>query len=315
MVSFGNPDMDKTPRGLRLRHLEVLHWIMTRGSLTGAAEALNTSQPTVSRDLSELERQLGRKLFLREGRRLRPTPEAELIYSQIAPNYMCADQLFELTEQVASGTAGRIRIACIPCLGMQVVPDTVSALVQARPHCQVDLQIHSRDTIADLVRDSKFDVVFSVVGGKVAGGLSVEPIGTVQAVCVFHPSSRLSACSVITPADLADESFIALDPSYMSRQKVNEIFRTAGVAMKTIMTTQTAVAACGVVKNGFGVSIIDPMTAAFSKDEKLCVRPFAPAANFDYIAAFPRREINRPLVRAVIDGVRNRITAANAIRH
>ena len=300
-------DMDRS-RGLRLRHLELFHWTMVRGSITGAAEALGTSQPTVSRDLAELERLLGTRLFQREGRSIRPTREAEYLHGEVARNYLCADLLLDLSEQVVSGQAGRIRIASVPSMALGVVPAMIATLVRERPQSTVELQVHGRDTIFEMLAEHRFDVVFTVVGGTVPEGMDVELLGPARAVCVFHPDSPLAGLDVITPADLADSDFIALDPNYVSRQKIGEVFLKAGTTPRTFMTTQTAISACSVIRSGFGVTIIDPLTADFARDENLCVRRFEPVVTFDYIAAFPHRQVNRPLVEAAIRETRNGMT-------
>ena len=61
---------------LRLRHIEVFHAIMTTGSASRAAEQMRTSQPTISRVLAEVEREIPFSLFDRDGRALAPKPEA-----------------------------------------------------------------------------------------------------------------------------------------------------------------------------------------------------------------------------------------------
>ena len=65
---------------LNSRQIEVFYTIYKEGSLTRAARRLNVSQPSVSNSLRYTEQKLGLKLFLRRGKRLIPTPEADILY-------------------------------------------------------------------------------------------------------------------------------------------------------------------------------------------------------------------------------------------
>lgn len=296
--------MEARPRRpLGLRQIEILHWIMTTGSLTGAAAAMTTSQPTISRDLARLERALGRRLFRREGRRLVATEEARQIHAEIAKNYLCAEAVAELAAQILGGVRGRVRVAAVPSLALRAVPDALCALIRDHPLCSFDLQVHSRDSIAGFLREGQFDVAFTVLGGD-SGQLPAERLATVEAVCVCHRASRLAALDVVTPADLADEPFISLAPSYLSRLKVDEVFLRARVTPRVFMTTQTAISACGMIARGHGVTVIDPLTAAFAEGAAIAARPFRPEVRFDYVALVPGREADRPLVAGLIARLR-----------
>ena len=68
---------------MRARQIEVFRMVMRCGTLTGAAEALNVSQPALSQILLHTEDELGFKLFQRVKGRLIPTPEAEEIYPEV----------------------------------------------------------------------------------------------------------------------------------------------------------------------------------------------------------------------------------------
>ena len=78
---------------MNARKLEVFRAVMRNGSLTAAAQALNVSQPAVSKTLRHFEDQIGYPLFDRIGGRLRATPEAHLLYED-------ADRVFREIEAV-----------------------------------------------------------------------------------------------------------------------------------------------------------------------------------------------------------------------
>lgn len=293
---------------LRLRHVELFHWIMSTGTVTGAAAAMGSSQPTISRDLAQMETIIGKPLFLRDNRRLEPTAEARILHAEIEKSYASIDQLHELAGQVFSGAYGLLSIACVPSIALNLVPIAIHRMAGKAPRCTFELEVHSRDAILKLLRSRAFDVAFTVLGGDTEG-LTTTYLATVDAVCVFHASSPLSVLDVVRPQDIAQLPFISLAENYMSRSKVDEVMLRAGVQPKTLITTQTAISACGVIRMGTGVTIIDPLTAAAARDDNVQVRPFLPRVQFDYVAAVPNRDVNRPLVESMIDLVRQEFDA------
>lgn len=293
---------------LRLRHVELFHWIMSTGTVTGAAAAMGSSQPTISRDLAQMETIIGKPLFLRDNRRLEPTAEARILYAEVEKSYSSVDQLHELAGQVFSGAYGLLRIACVPSIALNLVPTAIHLMAGKAPYSTFELEVHSRDSILELLRSRAFDVAFTVLGGDTVG-LNTTYLATVDAVCVFHASSPLAALDVVRPQDVAQLPFISLAERYMSRWKVDEVMIRAGVQPKTLITTQTAISACGVIRMGTGVTIIDPLTAAAARDDSVLVRPFLPRVQFDYVAAVPNRDVNRPLVEGMIELVRQEFDA------
>ena len=75
------------------RHIQVFRAVMTTGSVTSAAEMLFTSQPTISRELGQLEYLLGFPLFDRVRGRLRPTARALTLYDDVQRSYIGLDRI------------------------------------------------------------------------------------------------------------------------------------------------------------------------------------------------------------------------------
>ena len=69
---------------IKLRHLDTLAAFMKTGSVTEAAQVMHTTQPNASKSLKQLEEFAGVRLFERIAGRLRPTPEAELLFAHAA---------------------------------------------------------------------------------------------------------------------------------------------------------------------------------------------------------------------------------------
>ena len=89
---------------------------MAVGTVTGAAEILNTSQPAVSRSLKQLEDAVKMPLFNRSGNRVVPTQEAFLLYEEVDKSFRGIRRIGRAAEEIRNLRQGRIHIACAPCL-------------------------------------------------------------------------------------------------------------------------------------------------------------------------------------------------------
>ena len=106
---------------MRLRHIEVFHAIYISGSITGAAELLYVSQPSVSKVLSHAEQQLGFPLFHRNKGKLTPTAEAEIMFPEIKRIYQQLKTVRHLAGNIGNGATGIINLAVTPALGFDVL--------------------------------------------------------------------------------------------------------------------------------------------------------------------------------------------------
>ena len=91
------------------RHIEVFRAVMTAGSVTGAAQLLYTSQPTVSRELARMEQLLGYALFERVQGRLRATARALLLWDEVRRSWQGLERVIDRAVEL-----GRPQGQCKP---------------------------------------------------------------------------------------------------------------------------------------------------------------------------------------------------------
>ncbi len=99
---------------MKLRHIEVFHAVYLTGSASGAARALNVSQPSISKIIRYAEDQLGFKLFDRTKGRLIPTEKAVKLFAEIEPVFEKVNALKAFATKLASTKKGRLRFAMTP---------------------------------------------------------------------------------------------------------------------------------------------------------------------------------------------------------
>jgi DNA-binding NarL/FixJ family response regulator len=110
---------------MNLRHIEIFHAVYINGSVSGAARALNISQPSVSKTLRHAESLLGFPLFQRTRGRLVATEDAHLLFSEVSEIQDRVHALREAGRNLKRGTAGTLRVSALPSLALAALPTAV----------------------------------------------------------------------------------------------------------------------------------------------------------------------------------------------
>lgn len=289
---------------MRLRHIEVFRALMLTHSVTRAAEHLRTSQPTASRFLSELEREIGFKLFTRTRGKLVPTPEAEALYIEVQRSFAGLDRIAEVAAGIADFRFDRLRISSIPAFSIGVLVDVIAAFRRQHESVSITLEVSTFNEVVRNVVANQCEIGFVAYPVDHAG-VAQHPITEGQSVCILPAGHPLAARPRLTPADLRNEPFISLNRTVYSGQNVDRIFEEAGVRRNIVLETQTASVACAFVKNGMGVAIIDPFTAHSVADDRLVARPFEPGFLFRFSALTRSDHPSPRIARLFLDAVRN----------
>jgi DNA-binding transcriptional LysR family regulator len=118
--------------------------VLTEGSLSGAARALDIAQPTVGRHVAALERALGAALFTRSQTGLRPTESALALrtYAEAMSNSVAA--LERAASGQGPGVRGVVRVTASEVIGVEVLPPIVAQLREEHPELQVELMLSNR---------------------------------------------------------------------------------------------------------------------------------------------------------------------------
>src|ERR1700761_7761909 len=107
---------------MNLRHIEIFHAVYMNGSVMSAAQALNVSQPSVSKVLAHAEIKLGFPLFRRLRGRLVPTDEAHILFREISELHGRVQSIQKTAKNLRGGIAGYLRLAVLPALGLSATP-------------------------------------------------------------------------------------------------------------------------------------------------------------------------------------------------
>ncbi|MBP6903478.1 MAG: LysR family transcriptional regulator [Burkholderiaceae bacterium] len=127
------------PATLDWNLLRALGAVLEQGSLTAAAARLGCSQPTLSRQIAALERQLAQPLFERTGRRLRPSAAAQALAEPAQRMLAAARALAQAADAPSRSLAGTVRLTASQVVSAFVLPPLLARLAELHPEIQIEL--------------------------------------------------------------------------------------------------------------------------------------------------------------------------------
>ena len=282
---------------MNLRQLEVFHAIMQAGSVTGAANALNVSQPAISGVLKHTEQRLKMKLFERIGGRLYPTPEATAILPDVSEIFGRIDTLHRSMQEMRDGRSGRIVVATSPTLVNAYLPRAIGLFCKLSPLVQISILSLPTPSAIERVarREADIGLVYAPVLDR---GVEAEDLAITEIACVVPKTHPLAHKEEVSALDLVDESVISLGPRTMLGMLIEEASRRAGgIAPLIRIEASSSLTACLLVSEGAGVALVDRAAAVSRKFDDLAFRSYSPKISVPIKLIYPRE---RPRARATL---------------
>lgn len=269
------------------RQLEAFRAVIETGKVTSAAEVLNTTQPSVSRMLSDLEEVVGFALFERLGRQLVPTSEALALYEEVERSFVGLAEISRVIEDIRHFRRGSLLIAGMPALALKFLPDVIAAFIKQEPGITVSLRARSSQAVLRHLSSQQFDLGFAALDTE-HPAVKRKPICTAPMQAVLPIGHRLADKEFLEPADFHDQPFVVLGSEITTRSET-DVFLSAGNARPRIVAeAQLSASICELVASGAGLSIVEPITAAnFASAGKVIARPLHPEQAFRYDLLLP----------------------------
>ncbi len=233
-------------------------------NLTEVANILYTSQPGVSRQIREVEEELGIEIFERNGKRLTGLTEpGKGILVIIERLLVEAENLRRASDDYIDHTKGTLTIATTHTQARYVLPKVVQAFRLAFPDVRIALQQSSPDHIADLVLSGKADIGIATEGlskYKDLASFQCYEWSHVLVVPDGHPLLALAErAEKIGLADLATWPLITYDIGFTGRSHIDDAFRSAGYHPDIVLTAMDADVIGQYVALDMGVGIVASM--------------------------------------------------------
>src|SRR5690349_9611560 len=132
---------------MTLGQLAYFAAVVEHGSFTRAAQALHVSQPALSHQIAQLEREAGGPLLERLPRAVRPTPLGERLLPHARDTVAAADEAHRAAQHVGNLQAGDLRVGALLSVALGIIPATIRAWRAAHPDVRIELLEYSADEL------------------------------------------------------------------------------------------------------------------------------------------------------------------------
>ncbi len=259
---------------MRFRYVELFHAVLTTGSLTGAANLLNISQPAASKALQQAENQLGFTLFSRVRGRLQPTEQALLLRPRVEKIIRELHDLQRLTANFGRPESYPLRVTCTPTLAQALVPDAITLLREAYPTATAELSTRHSVEMCKALTLRETDIGLTLQDAS-RPEFQQDPLCQGR-VMVIAPPGRWSPAELAKPfpvSALANEPMIGIAVQDALGSVLQSHLMHVDPTPQISVWVQTYQLAYALVAQGAGLALVDPFTASQGSGQIVQTRP------------------------------------------
>lgn len=257
---------------MNFQQLRSVREAVRRGfNLTEVANALHTSQPGVSRQIRELEEELGIDLFVRAGKRLTGLTEPGAQVLPIIERLLTdAENLRQSSRDFSEHGVGPLSIAATHSQARYALPSAVKDFREMFPQVTLSLHQGSPQQVANMLINGEADIGIATESLAQYPQLVTLPCYTWSHAVVVPPNHPLLDGEPLTLQRLAQFPLITYDEGYTGRSHIDEAFKRDGIKPSIVLTAMDADVIKTYVELGMGVGIVAAI--AFDEDRDLNLR-------------------------------------------
>jgi LysR family transcriptional regulator, hca operon transcriptional activator len=288
---------------MELRHLRYFIAVADAGSLTVAAEQkLNTSQPSLSRQIRDLEREVGVQLMTRGAHGVELTPAGKAFLEQARMTLLQAEAAKEAALRAARPAKPTFALGFLSGAEIGLLPEVNRVLRDGFPGIDIRLSSDYSPVLAKALIRRKLDAAFMRAEEQM-GDLAARRVRTDPLVFVFPSDHRLASQASIAPEEIVNETFyFPSKAAPVVRRVVVEYFGRAGIDLKPDHEVHNVVHAISMITSTRGVMMLPAYTRRYLP-EQITTRPVkgeAPA--LDLVIAYHKAN-KSPILKLLLASV------------
>ncbi|MBM3340869.1 MAG: LysR family transcriptional regulator [Betaproteobacteria bacterium] len=217
--------------GMELRDLEYFTVVAKHGHLGRAAEALDLTQPALSKSLRRLEYEFGAKLVKRTPKGVELTAEGSVLLGRAGDLQLSIQAVAQEVRDVGRGRIGHVRIGAGPVSSAEMLVEALAPLITDTSKVTYDIVISDNDLMIPALRRGELDLIVGYAPRALPRyGLVEDPLFNLQFAVVAAASHPLASRKVVTLADLVSERWTLTASSLLTQKRLHRIFLENGLA-------------------------------------------------------------------------------------
>ena len=253
---------------MELQQLRYTLAVADTGNFTRASERWGVSQPSLSQQILNLEKEIGHKLFHRLGRKAVPT-EAGVAFLEQARRILfeVENAARELSDSPSLGR--QITVGAIQTLAPYLLPILIARCRKRYPNLQVNIQEDFRTALLKDILEGELDLALMALPVKEDSRLHVEILLREPLLLVVGKEHPLAHRKEVTAADLAQENFVMMGTASSLAQQVRSFCGDHHFEPRLSYRCSQVPTVKALVALGAGVSILPRMARAQEDDASL----------------------------------------------
>jgi LysR family hca operon transcriptional activator len=242
---------------MELRHLRYFVAVAEEGSLTVAAERrLHTAQPSLSRQIRDLEYEVGAQLMIRSAHGIELTAAGRAFLDHARLALAQVDAAREAARRAAQPAKLSFALGFLTGKEIDWLPEAIRLLRDELPNIEITVSSQYSPDLADALVRGKLDVAFLRRETR-ATDLMFRVVATEPFVVVLPSDHRLASYEAINPHDMVGETFIAVsNTAPVGRKVVDDYLRRSGIDIKPDHEADHLAMAMSLVASTRGVALL-----------------------------------------------------------
>lgn len=296
---------------MEIRVLRYFLEVAREGSVTHAAERLHISQPTLSKQLKDLEAELGKKLFVRSSFSVRLTDEGMLLRKRAEDILDMVDKTTDEFKALGQITGGDIRIGCAESDGIKHLARRIKAVQERYPGIRVHLYSGDTEDLAERLDRGLLD--FAVI----AQAVDLSKYNDLEL-----PEADIWGVVMRKDASLAQREAICIDdlldlPLIVSRQGLREdiprLFGEKADRLNVTATLNLAYNGSVLAREGLGYVLTFDKLVDTSRESQLCFRPLFPRLETRLYIIWKKYQVFSPAAEVLLNEMKEHYSALDSV--
>jgi DNA-binding transcriptional LysR family regulator len=239
--------------GMELRHLRYFAAVVDAGGISRAAARLRVTQPALGRQIRDLERELGIRLFDRVGRRIRITADGEDLLRHCRTLLTDAESIVERSRALTSGVAGVLRIGATPQTIESLLVPFMPGFQRTHPGVELQLVEDGGPRLLGHVERGEVHLALTVAGDSRFASRSLFPAVAMAVMSKRHPLARHRTVDIPT---LATVPLLLLRREFGTRQWLEGACQAQRVRPRIALESAAPEVIVALAGIGYGVGVV-----------------------------------------------------------
>lgn len=255
---------------MELRQLRYFLAVVDEANFTRAADRLHVSQPGVSAQIRQLERELGQDLLDRSGRTVTLTEVGAAVLPYARAAVAAASATRDAADAVAGLARGHVGIGSVPSAALDLV-ELLADFHARYPGIEMTLTEQSSESLLKEVRTGRLDLAFVGLAGDAPPGVACRVIREEALVAVVARTDPLSGKTAVDLRELAARPLITLPRGTGIRSALDASFAEAGLRAHVAFEASDPRVAARLARRGLGTAVL-PASEVAADDDRGLVR-------------------------------------------